>query len=87
MAKINWGQKLSSRKFWSLLIALIVAGLVMAKVSEESIKQVVAVIGAFSSIAIYILAEAYVDGKRVGQEVIIGNEDRKFIGFREENGE
>lgn len=87
MAKINWGQKLSSRKFWSLLIALIVAVLVMAKVSEESIKQVVAVIGAFSSIAIYILAEAYVDGKRVGQEVIIGNEDRKFIGFREENGE
>lgn len=64
MRNIDWKRKLSSRKFWSLLIALVVAVLVFLRVEAGTIEQVVAIIGAFSSLAIYILAEAYVDGKR-----------------------
>lgn len=71
---VDWKAKLSSRKFWSLLIALIVATLAFFGVPEGTIGQVVAMIGAFSSIVIYILAEAYVDSKAVSTPTI------EFIG-------
>jgi len=61
MYKIDWKQKLSSRKFWALIAALVTSLLVLMRMPEETIAQVVAVIGAFASIAVYILAEASVD--------------------------
>lgn len=61
MHKIDWKQKLSSRKFWALIAALVTSLLVVMRMPEETITQVVAVIGAFASIAVYILAEASVD--------------------------
>ena len=61
MYKIDWKQKLSSRKFWALIAALVTAFLVLLKAPEETITQVVAVVGAFASIAVYILAEASID--------------------------
>ena len=64
MYKIDWKQKLSSRKFWALIAALITAVLVLFRVSDEVITQVIAVVGAFASIAVYILAEASVDAAR-----------------------
>lgn len=60
---IDWKAKLSSRKFWSLIIALAGAILVFLKVPEGTITQITAIIGGFASIIIYILAEAYVDGQ------------------------
>ncbi len=66
--KINWAKKLSSRKFWALAAGLATSGLVLAKVPENTIAQVAAVIGAFGSVACYILAEAYIDGQAVGAE-------------------
>ena len=61
MYKIDWARKLSSRKFWALIASLITALLVLLKAPEETITQVVAVVGAFASIAVYILAEASID--------------------------
>ena len=61
MHKIDWKKKLSSRKFWALIAALVTSLLVVMRMPEETITQVVAVIGAFASIAVYILAEASVD--------------------------
>lgn len=66
--KINWAKKLSSRKFWALLAGLATASLVLANVPGNTIAQVAAVIGAFGSIAVYMLSEAYVDGQAVGAE-------------------
>lgn len=66
MNKIDWKSKLSSRKFWALLSALATALLTAAGASDNTITQTAAVIGAFASIVVYILAEAYVDGKTVG---------------------
>lgn len=63
--KIDWKRKLSSRKFWALLAGLATSALVLAKIPENTIAQVVAVIGAFGSVVGYMLAEAYVDGKAV----------------------
>jgi len=63
MNKIDWKAKLSSRKFWALLAGLVTAVMTAAGASENDVAQTTAVIGAFASIAVYILAEAYVDGK------------------------
>ena len=66
--KINWARKLSSRKFWALAAGLATSVLVLAKVPENTIAQVAAVIGAFGSVVAYMLAEAYVDGQAVSQD-------------------
>lgn len=66
--KIDWKRKLASRKFWALLAGLATSGLVLAKIPENTITQVAAVIGAFGSVACYMLAEAYVDGQAAGTE-------------------
>lgn len=58
---IDWKTKLSSRKFWSLLIALIGAVLVALNVPNGSVESITAIIGAFASIITYILAEGIVD--------------------------
>lgn len=78
MSKIDWARKLSSRKFWSLLLALIAAGLVMMNVDENTIAQVCATVGAFASIVIYMLAEAYVDGKHAGIIFIEDDAGKEF---------
>ena len=61
---INWRQKLSSRKFWALLAGLMTALMVLMNMPEETIAQVVAVVGAFASVIVYMLAEASVDAAR-----------------------
>jgi hypothetical protein len=68
--KIDWKRKLSSRKFWALVAGLATSVLVLAKVPENTIVQVAAVIGAFGAVVTYMLAEAYVDGHAVR-----GNQD------------
>lgn len=64
--KINWAKKLSSRKFWALVAGLATSFLVLANVPENTVAQVAAIIGAFGSIAVYMLSEAYIDGQAVG---------------------
>lgn len=68
MSQIDWKKKLSSRKFWALLAGLATSGMVLMNVSDNTAAQVAAVIGAFGSVAVYIFAEAYVDGQAVGTE-------------------
>lgn len=66
--KINWKQKLASRKFWALVAALGTSVLVAFGAGDEVVTQVTGVIGAVGSVIAYIFAEAYVDGKRTGVE-------------------
>ena len=64
MNKIDWGQKLSSRKFWTALIGFITAILYAFKVAETDITQIAGIITAGSTLVIYILTEGYVDANR-----------------------
>lgn len=64
MTSINWGQKLGSRKFWALLAALVTSALVLLRVNAETSTQIVALIGAFGAIVMYMFAEASVDRAR-----------------------
>ena len=66
--KIDWKRKLSSRKFWAMLGGQATAMLTVFNVSDSVILQVTAVIGSLGIFAVYMLAEAYVDGKRGDSE-------------------
>ncbi|MGM1023031.1 MAG: hypothetical protein ACQEXV_21585 [Bacillota bacterium] len=65
----DWKRKLSSRKFWALLAALLTSLLTAFGASNDTVIQVTGVIGAFSAVIAYILAEAYVDGKSAESEI------------------
>jgi hypothetical protein len=62
---IDWKKKVASRKFWALLAGLATSALTVFGYSSDSevTLKIVGLIGAFGSIAIYMLSEAYVDGQ------------------------
>ena len=66
--KVNWKQKLSSRKFWALVAALVLSILVFFNASDNVATQVGSIITAFGSVCVYTLAEASVDKKRLDNE-------------------
>ena len=68
MEKINWKQKLTSRKFWAALTAVVTTILVAFNVSNLTIEQVVAVITAASVLIAYIVGEGLVDAARIKAE-------------------
>ena len=72
-------RKLTSRKFWVLLIALVSAVLAFLKFDKGSIEQITTRIMAFGAMISYVLGESYVDGKRVEGDVtnIINTEKLK----------
>ena len=63
--KIDWYKKLSSRKFWMAIAALVTTLCVLFGVDELTVEKLTATIGALGVLAAYILAEGYVDGKSV----------------------
>lgn len=79
ISKEDLVRKLTSRKFWSLVAALVTSILVLMNFDEGTITQILAVVGAFGSIIAYIFAEAYVDGKREGNRSIIIVEDDPIL--------
>lgn len=68
MNKVNWKQKLTSRKFWAALIGFVTALMVAFGVNDLTIEQVVAVITAASTLIAYIIGEGMVDAARINSE-------------------
>lgn len=66
--KINWKQKLTSRKFWAAIVTFITTLLVAFGIPDLTIEQVVAVVTAGSSMIAYIVGEGLVDAARVKAE-------------------
>jgi len=66
--KINWKQKLTSRKFWTAVIGFVTALLMAFKVDELTIEQVVSLISATAVLIAYIIGEGMVDAARAGKE-------------------
>ena len=62
--KINWKQKLSSRKFWCALIGFITPVLVAFNVPNVTVEQVSLIISGLAGLVIYVLAEGNVDANR-----------------------
>ena len=68
MDKINWKQKLTSRKFWAAVTGFITAILITFKVDSLTIEQVVSVISASAVLIAYIIGEGMVDAARIEKE-------------------
>ena len=66
--KINWKQKLTSRKFWAAVTGFVTAILVAFKVDKLTIEQVVSVISASAVLIAYIIGEGLVDSAKVGSQ-------------------
>lgn len=61
MEKINWVQKLTSRKLWLAVSEFVGMLLVALNVAENVATQIVALIMAGGAVIAYILAEGWVD--------------------------
>ncbi len=59
--KIDWKRKLSSRKFWTLVAAFVVAVLVAFGADPGTQERVVGIISAVGACAVYMLAEGIAD--------------------------
>lgn len=64
MEKINWKQKLTSRKFWTAVVGFLTALLLGFGVSESEVSQVAAIIMAGATLIAYIVGEGMVDASR-----------------------
>jgi uncharacterized membrane protein len=64
MDKINWKQKLSSRKFWAAVIAWLTSVCTAFGVTDNTIARVVAIASGVGACAVYMLAESIADHGR-----------------------
>lgn len=65
MKSIDWKKKLSSRKFWMAVSALVCSICVLFGVEELTVEKLAATISALGVLAAYILTEGYIDSKRI----------------------
>lgn len=66
--KINWKQKLTSRKFWAAVTGFVTAIMIALNVDELTIEQTISVISAASILIAYIIGEGLVDAARIEKE-------------------
>lgn len=66
--KVNWTQKLTSRKFWAAIVAVIVSLCVLIGIPDVTQEQITALIMAVGGLIAYILGEGFVDAARLKAE-------------------
>jgi len=59
--KIDWKQKLSSRRLWFAVAGWLTSVLTAFNVSDNTIVQVTLLVSGFGSLVVYILGESIVD--------------------------
>lgn len=64
MNKINWKQKLSSRKFWAALAGVIVSAIAFTTATPETTEKIVTFVGMIGVLVTYMLAEGIADNGR-----------------------
>ncbi len=64
MNKINWKQKLSSRKFWAAVAGFVTAILIASGAENGTVEQITAIVTAGGVLVAYILGESAVDANR-----------------------
>lgn len=66
--KVNWKQKLTSRKFWAAVVGFITPILIVFNVPNLTIEQVSTVIMSGATLIAYIIGEGLVDANRDKEE-------------------
>lgn len=64
MDRINWKQKLTSRKFWAAVMAVAMSLMTIFKIDGEMQTQVQALGWGIAALIAYILGEGLVDAKQ-----------------------
>ena len=62
--KIEWKQKLTSRKFWAAVVGVVTAVMAYCGAAESTVTQVTAIIMAGATLIAYIIGEGLVDANR-----------------------
>lgn len=65
MEKINWVQKLTSRKLWLAVVGFVTGLLLYFGMDNEEVEKIATLIMGFASLVAYIIAEGLVDAARV----------------------
>lgn len=76
--KIDWKQKLTSRKFWAAIIAFVTAVCAAFGIEQITTEQIIAIISAVSALIAYIIGEGLVDAahsKATGNENTVQETD------------
>lgn len=66
--KVNWKQKLTSRKFWAAVVGFVTPILIVFNVPDLTIEQVTAIITSGGALIAYIIGEGLVDANRNKEE-------------------
>ena len=65
MDKVNWKQKLTSRKFWVAIIGFITALLVGFGMTDSDIAQITSILTAGATLIAYIVGEGFIDANKI----------------------
>lgn len=71
MDKINWKQKLTSRKLWFALAGFVVGLYIFFGGSTERAEELGGLIMSAASVVAYIFGEGLIDAKRAGQDQLL----------------
>lgn len=66
--KINWKQKLTSRKFWAAVVGFITPTMIAFGVANDVVTQVTAIVMAGATLIAYIIGEGLADSARSTNE-------------------
>ena len=62
--KIDWKAKLSSRKFWTALLAWLTSLLGAFHIADSTTTQIVVIVSGIGSLCVYMMAESAADRAR-----------------------
>jgi hypothetical protein len=68
---IDWKRKLSSRKFWAMVAALILSVLTAFGIPQLTAEQVVVIVSGIGGLVVYMLAESKVDAASAENETYV----------------
>ena len=69
MEKINWKQKLTSRKFWAAVVSFVALLVVALGGTEAQATQITALIMAGATVVAYIVGEGMIDAASAGATI------------------
>lgn len=77
MKKEDLARKLSSRKFWACITAVVVSLIAFTKATPETAERIVALVGAIGGLCVYMLSEGMADSKSENISSVIKTEEYK----------
>jgi len=75
LTKKDFIRKISSRKFWSALIAWITSLLAAFNIADNTTTQIIAVASGIGALCVYMFAESFVDHARIESEKDVDEKD------------